>query len=142
MSSTLSPPRSALLRGSQRPRLESIPASVLSEGARVAKLAARAGLVLDPWQEYVLDVGLGRRDDRMWAAFEVALIVSRQNGKGSILEALELAALFLDKSLPPNALRLAGLRALGMPEAQIRAKLAMPKRTYYDAVEILRRPRR
>ena len=32
----------------------------------------------------------------MWAAFEVALIVSRQNGKGAILESLELAALFLD----------------------------------------------
>ncbi len=54
----------------------------------------------------------------------------------------EMVALFLDKSLPPNALRIAGLRALGMPEAQIRAKLALPKRTYYDAVEILRRPRR
>jgi hypothetical protein len=52
--------------------------------------------VLDPWQAWVLDQGLGRRDDRKWAAFEVALIVSRQNGKGSVLEALELAALFLD----------------------------------------------
>lgn len=62
----------------------------------MAGLAASAGLLLDPWQEYVLDQGLGRRDDGMWAAFEVALIVSRQNGKGSILEALELAALFLD----------------------------------------------
>ena len=55
----------------------------------------------------------------------------------------ELAALLLDKSLPPNALRVAGLRALGMPEAQIRAKLRLPKRTYYDAVRILScRPRR
>jgi hypothetical protein len=54
----------------------------------------------------------------------------------------ELVALLLDKSLPPNALRIAGLRALGMPEAQIRAKLAMPKRTYYDAVTILSRPRK
>jgi phage terminase large subunit-like protein len=53
-------------------------------------------MVLDEWQAWVLDQGLGRRDDRKWAAFEVALIVSRQNGKGTILEALELAALFLD----------------------------------------------
>lgn len=53
----------------------------------------------------------------------------------------ELVAIMLDKSLPPNALRVATLRALGMPEAQIRAKLAMPRRTYYDAIEILRRPR-
>ena len=84
------------LTGDQRPRLFSAPPSTLSEGHRVRKLAAGAGLLLDPWQEYVLDIGLGRRDDRMWAAFEVALIVSRQNGKGSILEALELAALFVD----------------------------------------------
>ena len=54
----------------------------------------------------------------------------------------EMAALFLDKSLPPNALRVAGLRALGMPEAQIRAKLNLPRRTYYDAVAILSRPRK
>jgi len=53
----------------------------------------------------------------------------------------ELVALLLDKSLPPNALRVAGLRALGMPEAQIRAKLKLPKRTYYDAVRILARNR-
>jgi hypothetical protein len=54
----------------------------------------------------------------------------------------ELVSLLLDKSLPPNALRIAALRVLGMPEAQIRAKLAMPRRTYYDAVAILSRPRR
>ena len=57
-------------------------------------LAARAGLELDPWQRLVLDAGLRRRGDR-WAAFEVCLIVARQNGKGTVLEALELAALFL-----------------------------------------------
>ena len=97
MTSTLSLPSSASsLIGDQRPRLFSAPPSPLSEGVRVRRLAASAGLVLDDWQEYVLDQGLGRRDDGMWAAFEVALIVSRQNGKGSILEALELAALFLD----------------------------------------------
>src|SRR5262249_19645500 len=94
MSSTLAAPSSVL--GDQRPRLWSVPPSVWSEGERVAELSARAGLVLDDWQAWVLDQGLGRREDQMWAAFEVALIVSRQNGKGSVLEALELAALFLD----------------------------------------------
>lgn len=49
----------------------------------------------------------------------------------------ELVALLLDKTLPPNALRIAGLRALGMPEAQIRVKLKIPERTYYDALRIL-----
>jgi phage terminase large subunit-like protein len=37
---------------------------------------------------------LGRRNGK-WASFETAGIVARQNGKGAILEALELAALFL-----------------------------------------------
>ena len=37
----------------------------------------------------------GERADGKWAAFETALIVPRQNGKGSILEARELAGLFL-----------------------------------------------
>ena len=82
--------------GDQRPRICSVPASAWSEGQRVADLAASAGLFLDDWQEWVLDQGLGRREDGQWAAFEVGLIVSRQNGKGSILEALCLSALFLD----------------------------------------------
>jgi len=58
-------------------------------------LAAVAGLVLDPWQQHVLKESLGERADGKWSAFEVGLIVSRQNGKGSILEARELAGLFL-----------------------------------------------
>ena len=35
------------------------------------------------------------RSDGRWSAFEVGLVVPRQNGKGAILEALELAGLFL-----------------------------------------------
>ena len=42
----------------------------------------------------MLESGLRRRGGK-WAAFEVGLIVARQNGKGTVLEALELAALFL-----------------------------------------------
>ncbi|MGY4986484.1 hypothetical protein [Streptomyces nigrescens] len=41
------------------------------------------------WNPYT-----GRMEPR-WAAFEVGLVVSRQNGKGSLLEARELAGLFL-----------------------------------------------
>jgi hypothetical protein len=54
-----------------------------------------AGLILDPWQQYVLKAALGERQDGMWAAFEVAIIVSWQNGKNGIVEARELAALYL-----------------------------------------------
>jgi phage terminase large subunit-like protein len=95
MTSTLDAPRGVLL-GDQRPRLQSVPPCVSSEGERVAELASAAGLDLDDWERHVLEEGLGRAGDGQWSAFEKALIVSRQNGKGSILEALELAALFLD----------------------------------------------
>lgn len=54
-----------------------------------------AGLHLDPWEELVLRDSLGERKNGKWSAFEVAAIVSRQNGKGAILEARELAGMFL-----------------------------------------------
>jgi hypothetical protein len=59
------------------------------------ELAASAGLVLDDWQQHVLHVALGEQDNGKWSAFEVGLIVGRQNGKGAVLEARELAGLFL-----------------------------------------------
>jgi phage terminase large subunit-like protein len=95
MTSTLAVPRGMLL-GDQRPRIESVPPAVASEGDRVAELADAAGLELDDWERHVLSGGLGRAADGKWSAFEVGLIVARQNGKGAVLEALELAALFLD----------------------------------------------
>jgi len=95
MSSTLAAPPSMLL-GDQQPRVWSAPPSVSSEGDRVADLASAAGLELDEWARWVLEQGLGRTADGKWSAFEKALIVARQNGKGAVLEALELAALFLD----------------------------------------------
>ncbi len=58
---------------------------------------AQVGRALDPWQvEIVIDM-FGRTADGMWAAFEVCVLVARQNGKGLIAEAQELAALFLLK---------------------------------------------
>lgn len=54
-----------------------------------------AGLDLDVWQQRALTLMLGVRDDGKWACFEYAEIVARQNGKGAILEARALAALFL-----------------------------------------------
>jgi hypothetical protein len=64
-------------------------------GDQAVELAAEAGLELDPWQADVLRVSLGQRVDGLWAAFEVGVEVPRQNGKGGILEARELASLFL-----------------------------------------------
>lgn len=83
------------LLGDQRPRILSAPAFSSSRGSEAVDLAAHAGLQLDPWQQFVLEQGLGEREDERWSAFEVALIVSRQNGKGAVFEARELAGLFL-----------------------------------------------
>jgi hypothetical protein len=87
-------PRSALL-GAQRPRVSSAPDFRSSAGSEAVELAASAGLILDDWQQYVLHVALGEQANGRWSAFEVGLIVGRQNGKGAILEARELAGLFL-----------------------------------------------
>lgn len=76
------------------PRLLSVPAYLSSRGRVAIELAASAGLILDPWQQFVLEQSLGVRADETWAAFEVGLDVARQNGKGGILEARELAGLF------------------------------------------------
>lgn len=86
---------SAPVLGVQTPRISSIPPYTSSAGQEAIELAATAGLVLDPWQKYCLHHGLGERADGTWAAFEVGIVVSRQNGKGGIFEARCLAGLFL-----------------------------------------------
>ena len=84
-----------MLMGVQTPRVSSVPNYGYSLGVEAIELAEHAGLILDPWEQLaVMDI-LGQDDDGLWAAFEAALIVARQNGKGSVLETLELAWLFL-----------------------------------------------
>src|SRR3954465_421045 len=87
--------RSGELSGAQRPRHLHVPDYVSSAGEEAVELARMAGLHLDPWQELVLVHSLGERPDGRWRGFEGGLVVSRQNGKGAILEAMELAGLFL-----------------------------------------------
>lgn len=90
-------PRSATGEGEQRPRLSHVPEYASSTGGEAIELCEMAGLFLDDWQKFVLTHALGEREDKKWAAFEVGLTVPRQNGKGGILEARELAGLFLLK---------------------------------------------
>ena len=66
-----------------------------NSGRDAIDLAAQAGLIMDPWQCTVLHDSLGEDANGRWSAFEVGVIVSRQNGKGSILEARVLAGLLL-----------------------------------------------
>jgi hypothetical protein len=83
------------LLGVQRPRVHSGPKFKSSAGAEAVALSAELGLFLDPWQGWVLEQSLGEKPDGRWAAWQVCLLCPRQNGKGSILEARELAGLFL-----------------------------------------------
>lgn len=81
--------------GWQVPPIQTTPPAVSTAGQEAIDLAARAGLVLDPWQEHILRVGMGEKPDGSWASFEVAVNVPRQNGKGGVIEARELWGLFI-----------------------------------------------
>jgi phage terminase large subunit-like protein len=85
-----------VLQGSQRPRLVSFPKGITSSGQDASDFAASAGLYLDPWQQFSLDCLLQERADGKWAARTGVLICPRQNGKGAVDEAWELAQLFLN----------------------------------------------
>lgn len=85
------------LYGSRAPRLRWVPAYERTRGPEVVRVAAMAGLTVDPWQSDVLDVlcALSPVDPGMWNTLENTIIVSRQNGKGGAIEAYVLACLFL-----------------------------------------------
>lgn len=87
----------AARRGAQTPRVAKYPAYVSSAAPEFVDLAASAGLLLDPWQRYVLTHGLGEQVNGQWASFKNSVWVPRQNGKGAIIEALELGWLFLTR---------------------------------------------
>lgn len=83
------------MQGRQQPRIEWLPPGEDHELIQDAlDLVEACGIILDPWQKYVLARSLRRRDGK-WAAFEVALVLARQNGKNELLVARELVGLFL-----------------------------------------------
>lgn len=78
-----------------RPRFRSAPSAVGNEAPLAIELAAEAGLDLFDWQQDVVRDALGVRADGQWSSRVVTLVCPRQNGKGAILEALELFWLFI-----------------------------------------------
>lgn len=80
-----------------KPRVASCPDFVDRWWDDAVDVAALAGLYLDDWQSWSLRLMLGVRPENpdRFAAFEHGEIVPRQDGKGGILEARELAGLFL-----------------------------------------------
>jgi len=84
------------LRGIQRPRLCSVPPHFSVEaGAEAVDFARSVNFELDDWQSWVLTQALGTKADGTWTAFEVAEIISRQNGKNATVEVRELFGLFV-----------------------------------------------
>ena len=80
-----------------RPRVATWDPFVDELGDAAIDLCELCGLELDPWQEISLRIWLGKRPDDLgrWAHRRCCEIVPRQDGKGAILEARQLAGLFL-----------------------------------------------
>lgn len=90
----ISPP--ALRNAGPRPRVDTHPPISLTFGPEAVALAAIGGLTADPWQADAIDRILAVDPDTgKWACFEYCELVSRQNGKGTILEIRALAGLLL-----------------------------------------------
>lgn len=83
-----------MVTGVQAPRVRAVPKYVSSRGQAAIDIARTVGLVLDPFQELALMDACGVREDGKWAAFEIGVNIPRQNGKGGIIEARELAGVF------------------------------------------------
>ena len=56
---------------------------------------AQVGKPLLPWQREILRGAMGLRADGKWAAYEVAIWLARQNGKGVVTEAQELFGAYM-----------------------------------------------
>ena len=70
-----------------------------SEAERAIEIAALAGLELFDWQAEALRDAMASGVGGRWAAREVGLVVGRQNGKGSILEARQVWGLIAGERL-------------------------------------------
>lgn len=77
--------------GVQSPALLSVPkTAVRTFGQRAVDLSAAAGRTVLPWQQLVLNDVMAVREDGLWAASEVGILASRQNGKTGAVESMEM----------------------------------------------------
>ena len=83
------------LIGCQSPVVQHVPEGDAEFAERAVEFVRWAGLSLYPWQEELLRDSLLRVDGGMWASREVVVSLARQNGKGEVLVALELVAVYL-----------------------------------------------
>lgn len=80
------------------PRVRSVPDYSFTSGVEAVELAESVGLDPDDWQRAAVFDILGEDERGKWASFESAVIMPRQNGKGTIFEVVQLADLFLFSS--------------------------------------------
>lgn len=79
-----------VVRGAQSPRILVVPDGTDHPlWSEVEDFVGRLGVELDEWQWLILRVALRRTGD-LWAAFTVAVVASRQNGKNGVMEIREL----------------------------------------------------
>lgn len=76
-----------------------------SDGDVAVDLAEQLGLVLLDWQRWLVRWILARGADGLPACSTVILVIPRQNGKGAVLEALELYWMLVDRV--PNVIHTA-----------------------------------
>lgn len=84
-----------LLEGQAPPRIRHAPVVRANAWEDVADLSAQFGVVLDEWQENVLEAAMGERADGTWAARQIGLSTPRQNGKSQLIVARALAGVLL-----------------------------------------------
>lgn len=67
-----------------------------SLGREVVDFMAEVGRPLDPWQAACVRSAFSTDPvTRLWSAFELLVLLSRQNGKGGVTEAIELGSMYL-----------------------------------------------
>ncbi|WP_420123723.1 hypothetical protein [Nakamurella sp.] len=76
------------------PTFSRVPDGDEATGREAVELARAYGVPLDDWQAAIVR-GVLRESGGGWSAAQAGLVVGRQNGKGQILVALELAGLLL-----------------------------------------------
>ena len=102
---TKSPP-AVLLDGQAPPRVKHAPTrSSANSWEDAAALLAVFGVVLDEWQEVVLESALHERADGRWVTRQVGISTPRQNGKSQLIVARALAGalLFGEKTIIVSA---------------------------------------
>ncbi|AEG83889.1 terminase large subunit domain-containing protein [Corynebacterium ulcerans] len=83
------------LVGSQIPRLGTVAVGDTTRGDAAVEFCRWAGMTLFPWQENLLRDMCRTDQDGLWRYRETVAVVPRQNGKGEVLIARELAGIYL-----------------------------------------------